>query len=180
VTDLLYIDSDIAWRPEDVMRLLSWATEYPIVAGMYPVKQDTPKFHVILDAADTGHIIQNEYGLIKARGIPAGFMLVRRHALETIQPHMPIYRPRKGAFEGETVTIFFDCSVDTETETYYGEDIEFCRRMNRHDVGIWIDPAIELKHIGTKVYQHDFVAFLKDQAKNRDEIAAADAELSAA
>ena len=159
-TDFMLIDSDISWSPESVLRLLCWSMENEgINCGMYPVKQDDPKFYFSLARRPDGTLIQNEMGLLQAEGAPTGFMMVSRKALAKMEPHLETYVPKRGTCEGQRVTLYFQCAL--HGDLYFGEDIEFCNRAVRCKVPIWIDPAIDLMHIGRKIYDHTFRGYLE-------------------
>ena len=45
-------------------------------------------------------------------------------------------------------------------EHYYGEDIFFCKRCHEAGISLWVDPQINLIHIGRKKYDHKLVDYL--------------------
>lgn len=161
-TDFLFIDADIGWEPESVLRLLSWGTlpDKDIVVGMYPTKKDEIEFLAILEPSDQDTIKQDEYGLIAAKAVPTGFMLIQRSVFARMEScyYELQYSPRKGEFKDQLLYNFFHHIM--EDDTLYGEDISFCKRALESGSKIWIDPDIELRHHGAKVFTYNYGKYL--------------------
>lgn len=151
---LIFIDSDMMWSPDDLLRLCCWSTMYPVVAGMYSSKSDTdPKFlGDYWRDPEVNQVMANEHGLIKMTGIGLGFCAIRREVFETMKEKTRTYKdPRCG-----DVYRFF--STTTEGGDFIGEDIYFLRRWTNEFGGeLWVDPEIKLGHVGQKVYRGDLV-----------------------
>lgn len=165
-THVLFVDDDIIWKPEDVLRMLAWGQKRPFVCGAYPARMDEPTFFVDLVPSPENKLVQDDDGLLKAKGVPGGFMLLRRDVFENpaMRAQSPASKPTRGDLKDELVYGFFDYIHEGLTGT--GEDIAFCRRWTRAGGEIWIDPTIRLEHVGRKSYSHDFIQFLRDkQAK---------------
>ena len=108
---LIFIDSDIVWTPEDLVRLCCWSTLYPIVAGMYSSKSDTdPKFlGDYWKDPELNQIMKNEYGLVKMTGLGLGFCAIRREVFETMKQRTKTYKdPRYG----DKIYRFFSATTD--------------------------------------------------------------------
>lgn len=148
---LIFIDSDMVWTAEDLTRLCCWSTMYPIVAGMYSSKSDSdPKFlGDYWRDPELNQIMQNEYGLVKMTGIGLGFCAIRREVFETMKQGTKTY---KDPTYGGQIYRFF--STTTDDGAFIGEDIYFLRRWTNEFGGeLWIDPEIQLGHVGQKVYK---------------------------
>src|SRR5690554_5878778 len=61
---LFQLDADLGWEAEDMVRMLNFDVD--VVCGVYPVKQDEPKFYVNFNE-------RRRPGLIGADGAPGGF-----------------------------------------------------------------------------------------------------------
>lgn len=162
MTHILFVDDDILWKADDVLRLLAWSEKHAFVCGVYPARQDTPTFFVDL-VTNNGKIVQSQDGLLKAKGVPGGFMMLRRDVFETpeLRAQAPATKPTMGDLKGELVHGYFDYLHEGLTGA--GEDISFCRRWVRAGGEIWVDPAIKLKHVGVKAYNHDYIDYLKSR-----------------
>lgn len=140
-TDLFFIDSDLAWQPDDFVRVLF--SEPEIVAGAYPVKNRWDTFSCIPETPERA-----KDGLIAAKSLSTGFMRIKRSALEALwqfgQPYLPI----------NTGVSVLECRAIFETEIvagqWAGEDSTFCRRWRDLGRELWIMPGIELIHCGVR------------------------------
>lgn len=152
---LVWIDSDIGFKGGDLIRLIALSTEYPIVAGMYPIKSREITFKATPVLTD-GHVEVNEHGLIKMVGMPLGFSIMDRTVFETLLP-----TEQRFWLNREYLPEFF--KVYVEEEKVWGEDIEFCKQWIDVDGEVWCDPAILLEHWGEASYSGSFVDVLKTQ-----------------
>ena len=156
---LIFIDSDMMWDPNDLLRLCAWSTLYPIVAGMYSSKSDTPKFlGDYWKDPEVNQVMGNEYGLIKMTGLGLGFCAIQRSVFEIMKGSTKTYRDAR---TGESVYRFF--STTDLDGSFVGEDIYFLRRWTKEFNGeLWIDPEIKLGHIGQKIYKGDVIKSITD------------------
>jgi hypothetical protein len=145
-THLLFIDSDVVFEPEHIVRLLSH--DEAIVGGLYALK--TGAFHWCVD----GILKPRQDGLVEVRHTGAGFMAVKREVFERM---IEAFGPEIGytAYDcegGRTEHDFFRVGVFHEQENkvsrLYSEDWGFCERARELGYKIYVDPKIALKHIG--------------------------------
>lgn len=178
-THLMFIDSDISFKAEDVLSLA--ALDKDIIGGPYPKKtiawekvhkachtdnipiqneiQKDPNFlhHFIGDfvfnpTEDTTVINLNEP--VKVSEIGTGFMMIKREALEKFAKfHKLTCKPdhlRSKHFNGDReINIFFDTVVDPKSKRYLSEDYMFCRYAQEAGIDVWLCPWMEFQHIGT-------------------------------
>lgn len=148
-THALLIDSDLGWPAEAVIAMLNEDKE--IVAGVYPAR---PKpngvkgfmFRPILNP--DGSLVTKKH-LIKAEGVPAGFMLISKDAIKKMRDKFPelYYAPKDSRNDSESTYCLFNTEIiDGE---FWGEDYVFCHRALIADVEVWIDPLITFDHGGT-------------------------------
>lgn len=144
-TDLFFLDDDIGWEPEAVLRLLNDPED--VVAGVYPKKQDKLEFPVVLDKDAEGHVIISKSGLYKALRVPTGFLRIRRHVLETMAARAKTYRVERP--EGtETIAEVFRMGV--YDGLWWGEDFDWCNQWRDMGGDIWVDAQIMFTHSGRK------------------------------
>jgi hypothetical protein len=173
-THLMFIDSDIGFNPEDLVRMISH--NKPIVCGSYPKKgvhydalvganirtpeeaeriatrqvinfmpADQEKFN------KAGPVeLSTEDGLIELKDAGTGFMLIKREVIEKIIDANPqiAYQDDES---GETWHAVFDCEISEGR--YLSEDYTFCRRWQRLDGKVWLDPKVVLNHQGTHTFR---------------------------
>lgn len=149
-TRLFWIDSDIDFRPDAFLRMLALSQKYDIVAGAYPLKR--PDQAVVLNDMDGTQWEMNRDGLLKIKSLGLGFTIVRREPLEKLaEGKLKSLHPTAN----RTFTHVF-----RQTETA-GEDICFFNDLRALGYDVWLDPTIELGHIGPFVYKRDVIAALK-------------------
>lgn len=159
-THLLFIDSDILFEAKDVVKLLVATSmpEYDLVAGVYPLKLDEPQFQV----ETFGKVSlpdQTDHGLWEIKAVGTGFMMMKRKVLEQMVKEYP---ELKYTWKGKTTyALFHQCMED---DRYMGEDISFCKRWRLIGGKLWVDPSIRLKHIGTKIYDHNLIDLMTKEA----------------
>lgn len=146
-THILMIDSDIAWNPVDVQKMLNKDEDF--IASLYPARGPDRCFLFRGVYGENKRMDVSEKQLLEMEYIPAGFMLLKRCVLEKMQKHFPElhYIPKDASLAHTEGYCLFDTEVwDGE---FWGEDYVFCRRARQAGFRIWIDPTIRLDHNGT-------------------------------
>lgn len=147
-THLFWLDSDMTWKADDFLRILSFGTKLECVGAAYPCRGDPPRFFLAGMPTD---VEANEFGCIPVRGMGLGFTCVQRIVIEKIAASAQklIYPDIQ---DGETpVPELFHC----EGKNGYarGEDIAFFDDAKDHGFQLYVDPSIELGHMGAKEYR---------------------------
>lgn len=148
---LLFIDSDINFEPEDILRLMAWGNDPKkgIIAAVPRTRSENKVYIADLDYDENGELTMNGMGLVRGKRVATAFMLVRREVFVTLSeanPQWSYYDKRSD----RTLSAMFDFLV-TE-EGYMGEDFLFCDRAREHGFEVWIDPSIALGHMGVQEY----------------------------
>lgn len=147
-TDLLFIDADINFKPEDVLRILALSDDKDIVAGAYPRRADDKRFFT-----DIHDPLEFSDGLLRVERVGTGFMLVRRHVFEALEAAHPEWKFWVNT-ENAHYTAFFD--FKQTPEGYIGEDYLFCDRARTAGFKVWMDPDINLGHFGSTEFTGNF------------------------
>ncbi len=160
-TDLVFIDSDVIFKAEELLKLVAWGAHRDIVCGVYRVKDDEQRRYTIHPYKDDdgGLVFDETKRLIKAVGAGSGFMLIRRHVFETMKDKLSLGTYRAGETDDTPITPFYHFEV--RDGRYVGEDIYFCKKATEAGFDVWVDPSIELSHVGPK----KFVGRLSDEFK---------------
>jgi len=154
---LFWVDSDITWNPKDFTRLLALSTVMDIVAGAYPAKSEPVQF---LGRA-FGTIEANEHGCLPVGGIGIGFCCMTRQVLEDVSKTAPKKRFHQEP-EGPIPHTFCIPRDDVDDGLgAEGEDMAFFARAKALGHQLWVDPSVELGHIGPKVYSGQLLAQLQ-------------------
>src|SRR5258706_8883443 len=89
-TDFFFLDADVEWDANAVLRMV--LRSEPIVAGIYPKKNDTVEFPAAVRMLPDGKSFQEKDGLLVADLVPTGFLRVKRHVYEEMAKQSPRYR----------------------------------------------------------------------------------------
>lgn len=173
-THLMFIDADIGFDPNDVLKLI--LRDKDVIAGVYPVKRfdwDKARQSSISGASleevkrsaltytygkrnpDSSFqkiAMLDKANLTEADAVGTGFMMIKREVFEALIEAMPDewYINEQ---TGETVYEFFSTAIDKINRNYVGEDWLFCWKWKSLDGEIWVDGSINLKHIGTHAFE---------------------------
>jgi len=160
-TDLLFIDSDMSWNVMGLVNILK--SPFEITGAAYPVKNNWGEFGVKIDVFEDGHPKVNlPTGLIKALWVPAGFLRIKRSALERIKAEYPHKKYEDINADPENpkrkYTSYFECEIIDGQR--YGEDVSFCKKWT--DIGgeIWVEPRITFSHFGLKEWEGNYHEYL--------------------
>ncbi|MBB3297892.1 MULTISPECIES: hypothetical protein [unclassified Rhizobium] len=154
-TDMLFIDDDMQWSPNDVLRLL--ASDKPLIGGVGRMRVQKPNsdpavwcWRPIMGAA--GYAIQDEMGAVEVLGFGAAFMMINKVVFDRMITEHPEWKKsgpddwapeiRQHYFE------FFRQNHEGEPGEV-SEDYVFCDRWRRLGEHVWVDPTISLGHIGS-------------------------------
>lgn len=153
---LFWIDSDMAWKPADFLRLVCLSTKLECVGVPYTSKTDPPSVQI---DAEPGELSTNEYGCIPIRGMGLGFTIVERSIIERLAEKAPKLR---WPDLDHPIPHIFRC--DTIGEFFRGEDMAFFHDIRALGHQVWADPSIKLGHIGSKEYTGDLSGALVQPA----------------
>lgn len=143
-TDFLFLDTDVIFKPEDILRLMAIATTKDIVGGVYPKKNRDSELAVDLLYSATGSpVVDPEFNIYEAMHVPTGFMLIRKHVIEKL---MHAHPELMYADKDEKVVCYALFDFQLRNEAYYGEDYIFCQRARELGIRIYVDPYISLGH----------------------------------
>jgi len=172
-THLLFVDADIGFEPEQVLRLIESGAD--MCAAIYPIKRiDWDKVRSTIEsgrpnpaAAALQYVFEVEdptavtesAGFVRVRYAGTGFLMIRRGALERMCARYPQLQYRRdhsvdGALAGDNRFALFECMI-AEDGTYLSEDFAFCKRWT--DIGgeIWADLNSRLNHVGPMTFRGD-------------------------
>lgn len=177
-THLFFIDADIEFNPEDLLRMVAY--DKPVVVGAYPKK--AINWDSIITAARTsekenastieGHssnyvvnfdFVKDENGdptpavqinenLVKLKDAGTGFMCIRKDAMQKLFDAHPELKYNNDINVDNKYEPFmyaiFDGIIDPESRRYLSEDYTFCRRWQALDGEVYLDPRTALNHVG--------------------------------
>lgn len=143
---LFWIDSDMVWDANDFVRLLAVAQKVDVVGGAYPAKIDgQPTFFVKYDKENG--ITGGDYGLLEVEGLGLGFTVMSRSVIKSV------VKASTSVFDeisGRTRPSVF--RVDSYEGKFRSEDMAFFHDIRGLGYKVWLDPEVNLGHVGTKQY----------------------------
>jgi hypothetical protein len=169
-THFLFVDADVHFDPEAVMRLIK--SDHEVAVAAYPKKC------VMWDAVDdyfkTGQtgkdparvaasLVMNFKsvntqiinGFAEVLDGPTGFMLIKRAVFAKMHEHYPelLCVNDHQNKDIDTYHAVFDCMIDPESKRYLSEDYAFCRRWQQMGGKIYADVMTVLGHVGNIRFQ---------------------------
>jgi hypothetical protein len=155
-TDLLFIDDDMQWGPNDVLRLLG--SDKPLVGGVGRMRCQKPNSDPAVWCwrplrAENGDLSQDAMGAVEVRGFGAAFMLINRTVFNRmVAAHGDAWK-RDGApdWSAELRAYYFEFFTQSERDEFgeLSEDYGFCHRWRQLGGQVWADPTIRLGHVGS-------------------------------
>lgn len=139
---VLWIDSDIAWEPGDVEKLIK--TDLEIIAGVYQTSSDgTIAAHFPDENGLPTRINKVELILldepVKVGGVGFGFVMMKQGVFESIP------RPWFGVGKIQY--------PDVPHKTLVSEDYTFCRAAQDAGYDIWLHPQVKVGHVKQTIFR---------------------------
>jgi hypothetical protein len=172
-THLLFLDADMGFEPEQVLRLIECGAD--MCAAIYPIKRiDWATVKTTIEAArpnpgaaalkyvfevDDPAAVIEKGGFLKVRYAGTGFLMIRRAALQRMCAHYPQLRYKRdhsidAATASDNRFALFECMI-AEDGTYLSEDFAFCKRWVDMGGEIWADLDSRLNHVGPMTFCGD-------------------------
>jgi hypothetical protein len=172
-THLLFVDADIGFEPDQVLRLIECGAD--MCAAIYPIKRiDWNKAKSTIEAGRTNpaaaslkyvfevddpNAIIERSGFVKVRYAGTGFLMIRRKALEKMCVHHSHLRYKRdhsidAATASDNRFALFECMI-ADDGTYLSEDFAFCKRWIDMGGEIWADLKSKLNHVGPTTFCGD-------------------------
>lgn len=149
--DLIFIDSDVEWKPEWVLKLLSYPE--PVVGGALVKRSQNEGYTIKLVNKDLKWNERKD--LIEVDGVGTGFLKISRFALEKLWDMSEEYADDSGSAN----RMIFDLKI--ENGDLISEDYVACNKWRSLGYKCWVDPTMDLNHIGNKKFTGNFNEFIK-------------------
>lgn len=141
--DLVFVDADVSWDPNDFLRLLSHDAD--IVGGVMPTPDsaDGRQVKYPFRPLDGGLVSFDDQGIGEVAGLPTAFLRIRARVLQELSRHVPNLM-----MDGDLVPVWFDFVIRDLGigQQYLGEDIAFCALARDHGFRVMLDSAPILGH----------------------------------
>ena len=174
-THLLFIDSDIKFNSQDVIKMIE--ADKDIICGIYPkkeinwvevdkaVKEGVPHDQLKTRTASLVINLKNYEGSITVpRDQPVeifnggtGFMLIKRNTFEVMKSVVESYNNDvlflDGGISNDRITEYFACAIEPGTERLLSEDYFFCWKAREAGLKVWAAPWAQLGHFGSYLFE---------------------------
>lgn len=168
-THMLFIDSDIGFKPDQIIKML--LSEGEIVCGIYPKK--SIKWERVIDAVHNNvpfhdlpkHALEYLYipaeidtddELIEVNRAATGMMLISRDVFKKLENKVSAFELEsdlENVFKtNEKIREYFFTSIDPETNVYLHEDFNFCKLWQSVGGKIYAATWVELNHSGMHTF----------------------------
>lgn len=177
-THLFFIDADIEFNPEDLLRMVAY--DKPVIVGAYPKKainwdsiitaarnfpDETSQtieghssnyvvnFDFVPDqdqsAAPQVQIVDN---LVKLKDGGTGFMCIKKEVIQQMFDEYPDLKYVNDINVDQKFEPYmyalFDTLIDPDSRRYLSEDYAFCRLWQKMGGEVYLDPRTALSHVG--------------------------------
>ena len=177
-THLLFIDSDIDFKFDTIMKMLKFDRE--VIATPYPMKHihwdqiwdrvQKGKIKNIEELKRAGHAfpikLDNQKGkeipvvdgVIEVSHAPTGCMLIKKQVFDKMIKAYPNDKIEQATIVNGKALIdeynynFFDTIHDPETRKYYGEDFGFCQKWTAIGGKCYCYVSDDITHVGEYAY----------------------------
>ena len=166
-THLLFIDADIKFRVEDIVKMIQ--ADKSLIIG--PVALKGYNWDEIRQAAINGEDdIGRTGGVFNINRLPNidmvnenepfeiehggnAFMMIRRDCFETLKPHTPIYtNGGRSLPDGVEIKDYFRVEINKDTNHLLSEDYFFCHSYRQVGGKVWCAPWVETGHFGSHLF----------------------------
>lgn len=134
-THLLFVDSDMLFPSDTIPRLLAHKKE---IIGVKYKKREFPIKWLYEGLGD-----ESETDLFRVKHVGTGLMLIDLSIFENLG------KPKN---EGERPTAWFSFGRDSQGALAMGEDVWFCNVARDAGYDVWVDPTLQIGHIGEYIY----------------------------
>jgi len=177
-TNLFFIDADIEFNPEDILRMVAY--DKPIVVGAYPKKainwdsiigaarSDENETAQTIEGHSSNYVVNFEFlkdkdgnntpqvqiedNLVKLKDAGTGFMCIKKEVIQQMFDKHPEYKYVNDINVDMKFEPFmyalFDTMIDPESRRYLSEDYMFCRTWQNMGGTVYLDPRTALNHVG--------------------------------
>ncbi len=157
-THLMFIDADIEFEPESVIRMLAMDKE--LITGAYPQKTLPVDYAINLKFADKEKTqVKVDMGAVEVLDASTGFWLMKREVVDKmIEGYPELFYLNDSSIDpkfNQYCYSFFDTIHDPDDNRYLSEDYTFCRRWQKIGGSIWLDPNTKLNHVGSYTFEGD-------------------------
>lgn len=143
---LFWIDGDMVWGEKEFARMLAMSTQGDCICAAYPLKNDKPynQYPILADE----RVEATKIGLLEIHGAGLGFSVWSREVCQALSDSKPVIYD--GMADENRPSVFCVAARDGKMRT---EDINAFEDIRTLGFKVWLDPTIELGHVGSKEWR---------------------------
>jgi hypothetical protein len=149
--EIVFIDSDQAWKPEDLIKLINSNKDF--IGAPIARKAEQEMYNI--KCVDNPLEIDSE-GLMVVDAVGTGMLKLSRKCVEAV---WEISKPYTVDFRDKEQRMAFEIAINDEGKTV-SEDNVFCAKWQSLGGKVYVDTSINPFHIGDKIWKGDFAAFI--------------------
>ena len=166
-THLLFIDADIKFRVEDIVKMIKADKE--LIIGPVALKGynwEEIRMAALAGADDIGRTggvfnintlpgieMENEETPFEIEHGGNAFMMIRRDCLQELEPQTPIYtNGGRSLPDGVEIKDYFRVEINKDTNHLLSEDYFFCHSYRQIGGKVWCAPWVETGHFGSHLF----------------------------
>ena len=166
-THLLFIDADIKFRVEDIVKMIKADKE--LIIGPVALKGynwEEIRMAALAGADDIGRTggvfnintlpgieMENEETPFEIEHGGNAFMMIRRDCLQALESQTPIYtNGGRSLPDGVEIKDYFRVEINKDTNHLLSEDYFFCHSYRQIGGKVWCAPWVETGHFGSHLF----------------------------
>jgi len=161
---LVFIDSDQAWKPEDLIKLIKSDKDF---VGAPVIRKAEREMYNIKCVDNPLKINKDGYMVVDAVG--TGMLKLSRNCVQKV---WDISQEYTMDFQKEPHRMAFEIGINDKGQTV-SEDNMFCFKWQELGGKVYIDTSIDPYHIGDKIWKGNFAGFVNKvlEARQKSESA---------
>lgn len=144
--DLILIDSDQAWEPEDLVKLVN--SDKDFIGAPVMLKTEN-RYNVSFEKHTDEDIMEVDY-------VGTGFLKISKKVAKEVFSISKKYNSGNDAMAFEVMVV---------DDQILSEDFSFCKKWKSLGGKVFIDTTINPYHIGSSVFKGNFKDYLKEKDK---------------
>lgn len=160
--EALFIDADMEWKPEDVLRLLS--SKQPFIGAPCRRRRNIPEHDPNswnVRFFPDRLLKQDAAGAIEVEAVGTGFLRVERTVFERIIAAHPDWKASPSVIIAPKDRDWYYRVFRFPEGDDGGEDQFFCQAWRSVGGQVWIDPRLSIGHVGEQVYRGSVMSLFR-------------------
>lgn len=150
---LFFIDDDLAWEPQEFLRLVD--SGFDVTCGAYPYRKKPEEWTIVLHTTPEGYPTGFK-GWLDTANAPGGFLCIRRNVIERMRDENPAL-DYVDIQNGSVLKRHDYFPQGVKNGRWWGEDFAFSNVWTEMGGKIWCWPNMTFDHAGTKGNYHEFL-----------------------